>query len=200
MAYYRCVKEPEIKNEEESNLNSFITYTFGNKATRFRRQWYDGSSNSYYDAYGEFDPYNLGFGRYHFHIGYIYESDGMTIKDDSGIIHNFDGIKDCFFEVNIELDDATNELIKLKRKKGAKITIKPLMMDMRSYKIIYHIGCNVMTKNGRCFSSTWDEDTDVYNSIVNCFKKLRKGTLSGYHHKIKEVLEKQKDERIRKYT
>lgn len=196
MAYYRCVKEPEIENEEESNLNSFITYTFGNKATGFRRQWYDDSPNSYYDVYGEFDRYNLGFGRYHFHIGRIYESDGMTIKDDSDIIHNFDGIKDCFFEVNIELDDATKELIKLKKEKGAKITIKPLMMDMRSYKIIYRVECSVMTTNGRCFSSTWYEDTDVYNSILICFKRLRKGTLSGYCHKIKEIL----DERIRKHT
>lgn len=193
MAYYRCVKEPEVKGESESNINSFITYTFGAKKTYWRTLWY-GDDN----YYGEYDPYNLASGRYHFHIGYIYESDGMTIKDDSDIIHNFYGIKDCFFEVNIELDDATKELIKLKKEKGAKITITPLMMDMRSYKIIFRVECSV--SNERSFSSTWYEDTDVYNSIIICFKRLRKGTLSGYYHKIEEVLEKQKDERIRKHT
>ena len=74
------------------------------------------------------------------------------------------------------------------------------MMDLHSYRILYRVECSVMTTNGRCFSSTWDEDTDVYNSVVHCFKKLRTGSLSGYHQKIKEVLDRQKDERIRKHT
>ena len=74
------------------------------------------------------------------------------------------------------------------------------MMDLHSYRILYRVECSVMTTNGRCFSSTWDEDTDVYNSVVHCFKKLRTGPLSGYHQKIKEVLDRQKDERIRKHT
>lgn len=197
MKYYRCVKEIE-ETQENTDINYFITYTFGNATTnRYRggKYWYDTNNGGYYALEPDYK-------RYYFKVGWIYQSndDGKTIKDDSNVLYDLEPIKDYFFEVNIDLDAATEELIKLKREKGANITIKPLMMDMRSYKIIYHIECSVMTKNGRSFSSTWDEDTDVYNSVVHCFKKLRTGTLSGYHHKIKEVLEKQKNERIRKHT
>lgn len=200
MKYYRYLKEIE-EEIQETNTNYFITYAFGGNTFNRRSLSHGSGWYSYNDdcGYYSIDPLCK---KYEFKVGWIYPSadDGITIADGNNNVHDLDPIKDYFFEVNTDLDVETEKLIKLKREKGAKIIIKPFMMDMRSYKIIYYIECNVMTKNGRCSSSTWDKDTDVYNSIVNCFKKLRTGTLSGYHHKIKEVLEKQKDERIRKHT
>lgn len=197
MKYYRYLKEIE-ETQENTDINYFITYTFGNATTncyRGSKYWYDTHNGGYYTLEPDYK-------RYEFKVGWIYPSadDGITIVDDNDNIHELAPIKDYFFEVNIDLDAETEKLIKLKREKGAKITVKPLMMDLHSYRILYRVECSVMTTNGRRFSSTWDEDTDVYNSVVHCFKKLRTGTLSGYHHKIKEVLEKQKDERIRKHT
>ena len=200
MKYYRYLKEIE-EETQETDTNYFITYTFGGNTFNRRSRSYGTSLYSRTDdgSYYSIDPF---YKKYEFKVGWIYQSadDGITIVDDNNNVHDLDPIKNYFFEVNTDLDAATEELIKLKSEKGAKITIKPLMMDMRSYKIIYHIECNVMTKNGRCFFSTSDEDTDVYNSIVNCFKKLRTGSLSGYYKRIKDVLEKQKNERIRKHT
>lgn len=200
MKYYRYLKEIE-EEAQETDTNYFITYTFGGNTFNRRSRSYGNGWYSYNDdgSYYSIDPF---YKKYEFKVGWIYPSadDGITIVDDNNNIHELAPIKDYFFEVNTDLDVETEKLIKLKREKGATITVKPLMMDLRSYRILYRVECSVMTTNGRCFSSTWDENTDVYNSIVNCFKKLRKGTLSGYHHKIKEVLEKQKDERIRKHT
>ena len=201
MKYYRYLREIE-EVQDNTDTNYFITYTFGGRTNRLNNLGTYGNNDMWYNTSDGIYSFEPQYKKYNFHVSWIYQSadDGKTIMDDTNNLHDLEPIRDYFFEVNTDLDAATEELIKLKRDKGAKITIKPLMMDMRSYKIIYHIECNVMTKNGKCFSSTWDEDTDVYNSIVNCFKKLRTGTLSGYHHKIKEVLEKQKDERIRKHT
>ena len=200
MKYYRYLKEIE-EETQETDTNYFITYTFGgntfNRRSRsYGNGWYSSTDDG---GYYSIDPF---YKKYEFKVGWIYPSadDGITIVDDNNNIHELAPIKDYFFEVNTDLDVETEKLIKLKREKGATITVKPLMMDLRSYRILYRVECSVMTTNGRCFSSTWDEDTDVYNSVVHCFKKLRTGTLSGYHHKIKEVLEKQKDERIRKHT
>ena len=200
MKYYRYLKEIE-EETQETDTNYFITYTFGGNTFNRRSRSYGTSLYSRTDdgSYYSIDPF---YKKYEFKVGWIYQSadDGITIIDGNNNVHDLDPIKNYFFEVNTNLDAATEELIKLKSAKGAKITIKPLMMDMRSYKIIYHIECNVMTKNGRCFFSTSDEDTNVYNSIVNCFKKLRTSSLSGYYKRIKDVLEKQKNERIRKHT
>jgi ribosome-associated translation inhibitor RaiA len=200
MKYYRYLKEIE-EETQETDTNYFITYTFGGNTFNRRSRSYGSGWYSYNDdcGYYSIDPF---YKKYEFKVGWIYQSadDGITIVDDNNNVHDLDPIKDYFFEVNTDLDVETEKLIKLKREKGATITVKPLMMDLHSYRILYRVECSVMTTNGRCFSSTWDEDTDVYNSVVHCFKKLRTGTLSGYHHKIKEVLEKQKDERIRKHT
>lgn len=200
MKYYRYLKEIE-EETQETDTNYFITYTFGgntfNRRSRsYGNGWYSSTDDG---SYYSIDPF---YKKYEFKVGWIYPSadDGMTIVDDNNNVHDLDPIKDYFFEVNTDLDVETEKLIKLKREKGATITVKPLMMDLHSYRILYRVECSVMTTNGRCFSSTWDEDTDVYNSVVHCFKKLRTGTLSGYHQKIKEVLDRQKDERIRKHT
>ena len=201
MKYYRCVKEIE-EVQDNTSTNYFITYAFGGKTHRLNNLGTYGSNDMWYNTGDGIYSVEPLHNKYNFHVSLIYQSadDGKTIRDDTSVLHDLEPIRDYFFEVNIDLDAATEELIKLKREKGANITIKPLMMDMRSYKIIYRVDCSVMTANGRCFSSTSHEDTDVYNSIICCFKKLRTGTLSGYHHKIKEVLEKQKNERIRKHT
>ena len=201
MKYYRCVKEIE-EAQDNTSTNYFITYAFGGKTHRLNNLGTYGSNDMWYNTGDGIYSVEPLHNKYNFHVSWIYQSadDGKTIRDDTSVLHDLEPIRDYFFEVNIDLDAATEELIKLKREKGANITIKPLMMDMRSYKIIYRVDCSVMTANGRCFSSTSHEDTDVYNSIICCFKKLRTGTLSGYHHKIKEVLEKQKNERIRKHT
>ena len=201
MKYYRCVKEIE-EAQDNTNTNYFITYTFGGGTNRLNNLGTYGNNDMWYNTGDGIYSVEPLHNKYNFHVSLIYQSadDGKTIRDDTSVLHDLEPIRDYFFEVNIDLDAATEELIKLKREKGANITIKPLMMDMRSYKIIYRVDCSVMTANGRCFSSTSHEDTDVYNSIICCFKKLRTGTLSGYHHKIKEVLEKQKNERIRKHT
>ena len=200
MKYYRYLKEIE-EETQETDTNYFITYAFsGNTFNRRSRSygsgWYSITDDG---SYYSIDPF---YKKYEFKVGWIYQSadDGITIVDDNNNVHDLDPIKDYFFEVNTDLDVETEKLIKLKREKGATITVKPLMMDLRSYRILYRVECSVMTINGRCFSSTWDEDTDVYNSIVNCFKKLRTGPLSGYYHMIEEVLKKQKNERIRKHT
>ena len=201
MKYYRCVKEIE-EAQDNTSTNYFITYAFGGKTHRLNNLGTYGSNDMWYNTGDGIYSVEPLHNKYNFHVSWIYQSadDGKTIRDDTSVLHDLEPIRDYFFEVNTDLDAATEELIKLKREKGANITIKPLMMDMRSYKIIYRVDCSVMTANGRCFSSTSHEDTDVYNSIICCFKKLRTGTLSGYHHKIKEVLEKQKNERIRKHT
>ena len=201
MKYYRCVKEIE-EVQDNTSTNYFITYAFGGKTHRLNNLGTYGSNDMWYNTGDGIYSVEPLHNKYNFHVSLIYQSadDGKTIRDDTSVLHDLEPIRDYFFEVNIDLDAATEELIKLKMEKGANITIKPLMMDMRSYKIIYRVDCSVMTANGRCFSSTSHEDTDVYNSIICCFKKLRTGTLSGYHHKIKEVLEKQKNERIRKHT
>ena len=200
MKYYRYLKEIE-EEAQETDANYFITYAFsGNTFNRRSRSygsgWYSITDDG---SYYSIDPL---YKKYEFKVGWIYPSadDGITIVDDNNNIHELAPIKDYFFEVNTDLDAETEKLIKLKREKGATITVKPLMMDLHSYRILYRVECSVMTTNGRCFSSTWDEDTDVYNSVVHCFKKLRTGSLSGYHQKIKEVLDRQKDERIRKHT
>lgn len=201
MKYYRCVKEIE-EVQDNTSTNYFITYAFGGKTHRLNNLGTYGSNDMWYNTGDGIYSVEPLHNKYNFHVSWIYQSadDGKTIRDDTSVLHDLEPIRDYFFEVNTDLDAATEELIKLKTEKGANITIKPLMMDMRSYKIIYRVDCSVMTANGRCFFTTWDEDTDVYNSIVNCFKKLRTGTLSGYYKRIKDVLEKQKDERIRKHT
>ena len=201
MKYYRCVKEIE-EVQDNTSTNYFITYAFGGKTHRLNNLGTYGSNDMWYNTGDGIYSVEPLHNKYNFHVSLIYQSadDGKTIRDDTSVLHDLEPIRDYFFEVNIDLDAATEELIKLKMEKGANITIKPLMMDMRSYKIIYRVDCSVMTANGRCFFSTCDKGTDVYNSIICCFKKLRTGTLSGYHHKIKEVLEKQKNERIRKHT
>jgi hypothetical protein len=197
MKYYRYLKEIE-EVQDNTNTNYFIAYTFGGRTNRLNNLGTYGSNDMWYNTGDGIYSLEPQYKKYNFHVSWIYPSadDGITIVDDNNNVHDLEPIRDYFFEVNTSLDAATEELIKLKKEKGAKITIKPLMMDMRSYKIIYHIECSVMTTNGRCFSSTSDEDTDVYNSVVNCFKKLRKGSLNGYYQKIKDIL----DERIRKHT
>ena len=197
MKYYRCLKEIE-ETQENTDINYFITYTFGNATTnRYRgsQYWYDTHNGGYYALEPDYK-------RYDFKVGWIYQSndDGKTIKDDSNVLYDLEPIKDYFFEVTLDINAETKELIELKKKKGASITITPLMMDMRNYQIIYRVDCSVITANGRCFSSTSHEDTDIYNSIICCFNKLRTGTLSGYYKRIKDVLEIQKNERIRKHT
>ena len=175
--YYACIKKVDNNNNNE---NAFLTYAFGNGRTYGSRYGYS-ISNYYYD-------YPIP-NEYNFHANWIYQSidNGKTITDDYGSIWDLEPIKDYFKEIKIEFDDCVKTLIQRKKEKGNRVDIKPLMFI--GDKICYHVECAVMTR--RSLSSTWCEGTDAYETIVSCFKKLRTGPLSGYYHKIRDVLEKQ---------
>ena len=188
MKYYRCIEEPKV-TEEECNYNMFITYTFNSREKQWR------SRNTYYDMYNFDDYYDVYHApkKYNFYIDKIYKSDddGVTIIDDGNIVHELDSMKDCFIEIDANLDKNVEELIARKKAKGARITVTPYMLDSRNYKIVYKVECCI-TSNGSFFARTWGESSDVYGEIINCFKRLRVGGFKGYYHKLKDVLEKQK--------
>lgn len=172
--YYACIKKVDNNNE-----NAFLTYAFGNGRSYGSR--YSYSVDSYYD----YSIRNEGY----FHVNWIYQSidNGKTITDGNGSIWDLEPIKDYFKEIEVEFDDCVKTLIQLKIKKGNRVDIKPLMF--LGDKIFYRVECAVTTRNS--LSSTWCEGTDVYETIIECFKKLRTGTLSSYYNRIKDVLEKQ---------
>ena len=174
--YYACIKELDNSNNE----NAFLTYAFGNGRSYGSRYMYD-ISDSYYDYHAR--------NEHNFHANWIYRStdNGKTITDEYGSIWDLEPIKDYFKEVKIEFDDCVKTLVQLKRKKGNRVDIKPL--QFLGDKIFYHVECAVTTRTS--LSSTWCEGTDVYETIIECFKKLRTGTLSSYYNRIKDVLEKQ---------
>lgn len=177
--YYACIKEVENNNNNE---NAFLTYAFGNGRSYGSRYTYNMACADYYYDYPTRNEY-------YFHVNWIYQSidNGKTITDDCNSIWDLEPIKDYFKEIKIEFDDCVKTLIQLKRKKGNRVDIKPLMLI--GDKIFYHVECAVMTR--RSLSSTWCEGTDAYETIVSCYKRLRTGPLSGYYNRIKDVLEKQ---------
>ena len=180
--YYTCIKEVDNNNNNNNdNNNAFLTYAFGNGRTSYGSRYSYSISNSYYD----YPTRN----EYYFHVNWIYQSidNGKTITDEYGSIWDLEPIKDYFKEIKIEFDDCVKTLIQRKKEKGNRVDIKPLQFI--GDKIFYHVDCTVMSRNS--LSSTWCEGTDVYETIVSCFKRLRTGSLSGYYHRIKDVLEKQ---------
>jgi len=194
MKYYLCIKEPEVK-EEECDLNMFIKYTFDNR--RWKSRYYTTPNaynyNDYYDSYGNEAK------RYNFHENWIYKSynDGVSIEDDFNVVHSLKTIGDCFLEFNFELSDDVKRLIERKEKEGARITVTPIAVLSKGITF-YHVECYINI--GNFFSTTHEEGVDAYEAIIQCFKRFRTGTLSGYYQKIKEVLDRQKHERIRKHT
>lgn len=179
--YYACIKKWEKLVDNNNNENAFLTYAFGNGKSYGSRYSYNIDSYYNYDCLTRNEGY--------FHVNWIYQSidNGKTITDGNGSIWDLEPLRDYFKEIEVEFDDCVKTLIQLKRKKGNRVDIKPLMLV--GDKIFYHVECAVTTRNS--LSSTWCEGTDVYETIIECFKKLRTGTLSSYYNRIKDVLEKQ---------
>ena len=194
--WYRCITVPEINavEDEENEMNAFISYTFGNKRTRNMHLYAPRISRYNSDEWNEWTK-----DRYDFKANGIYKVIGKNIIDDSGISHKLEKIKNYFEEFKYTLDEEAKALIKKKEEKGDKIEIKPIMLSQKQLKVVFEISCEAVIANPivspypytREYETTYDYD--IYRGIVRCYKVLR--TKNQNYNKLKKLI--LSNERIR---
>lgn len=153
MKYYLCTKEPERK---ETNINMFITYTFG-----------DGRVQ------------NLGGGHYdgtpQIYLGYIYhttQGSDNYICDDNMTRHKLIALQQYLTPYEFKLDEDAERFIKNKKEKGDWVELRPLKLH-EDGSVTYACDCTVTDEHGR-YSNSVVLTMSQADVIKECYRLLRK--------------------------